>query len=330
MQSGLLDFKFIMPDEEQERVSRDGEIYDLIIIGGGPGGMTAAVYSARKQVKTLLISKDIGGQLLWTSDIENYMGYQYITGKELTEKFKSQMEQFPIVDIIVGDSVEKLEAQDDLFVATTTNSRKFLGKTVIIASGKRPRPMNVPGEKDLIGRGVSYCATCDAPLFAGKDVAVVGGGNSALTAVADLVKIASKIYVINISDRWQADAVLVEKAKESEKFIPLPAHRVIKITGEDSVAGITIESLETKEVTELQVQGVFIEIGLIPNSEFARDLVLLNERREIVVDCACQTSVPGVFGAGDVTTVPAKQISVAIGEGSKAALSAYEYLLMRA
>jgi alkyl hydroperoxide reductase subunit F len=317
-----------MPEEAQDRVSQSDERYDLLIIGGGPAGMTAAVYSARKQLNTLLISKELGGQLLWTSDVENYMGYQYITGRELTDKFRSQMEQFPIVDIIVGDSVEKLRREEDEFVAVTASGRDYMGKTVIIASGKRSRPLSVPGEQQLVGRGVSYCATCDAPLFKGKDVAVIGGGNSGLTAVIDLMSIASKIYVINIHSTWQADPIIIEKAKEAENFTPLLSHRVASIQGREAVTGITVESLETQETKHFPVQGVFIEIGLLPNSEFASDLVQLNERGEVMVDCGCRTNVPGVFGAGDVTTVPEKQIGVAIGEGSKAALSAYKYLLM--
>jgi alkyl hydroperoxide reductase subunit F len=328
MESSLLDLKLIMPDEAQDRVSQSGEPYDLLIIGGGPAGMTAAVYSARKQIKTLLLSEDVGGQLLWTSDIENYMGYQYITGRELTDKFKSQMEQFPIVDIIAGDSVKKLTQEDSQFLATTVRDRKYIGKTVIIASGKRSKPLNVPGEKELVGRGISYCATCDAPLFKDKDVAVIGGGNSGLTAVVDLMKIASKIYVVNINPMWQADPIIVEKAESAGNFFPLLSHRVIEIHGEDSVTGITVESLDSQESKELPVQGVFIEIGLLPNSEFAGELVQLNRWGEVIVDCGCRTNVPGVFGAGDVTTVPEKQISVAIGEGAKAALSAYRYLLM--
>ena len=328
MGSDLLDLKLIMPDEAQEQVSQSGEPYELLIIGGGPAGMTAAVYSARKQIKTLLVSEDLGGQLLWTSDIENYMGYQYITGRELTDKFKSQMEQFPIVDIIVGGSVEKLAREDNQFVAATASDRKYMGKTVIIASGKRSKPLNVPGERELVGRGVSYCATCDAPLFKGKDVAVIGGGNSGLTAVVDLIGIANKIYVVNRSSTWRADSIIVEKTKDAENVTPLLSHRVTSIQGENVVTGITVESLGTQESKELSVQGVFIEIGLLPNSEFASDLVQLNDRGEIMVDCGCNTNVPGAFGAGDVTSVPAKQISVAIGEGSKAALSAYKYLLM--
>jgi len=328
MGTGLLNLELIMPDEMQEQVSQSGEPYDLLIIGGGPAGMTAAVYSARKQLKTLLISKDLGGQLLLTSDIENYMGYQYISGRELTDKFKAQMEQFPIVDIVTGDSVEKLVDRGGEFLATTTNSREYTGKTAIIASGKRSRPLNVPGERELVGRGVSYCATCDAPLFKGKDVAIIGGGNSGLTAAIDLTGIANRIYVIDVNHTWQADPVLIEKTKGAENFTALLSHRVISIQGENTVTGITVESLETQESKEFPVQGVFVEIGLIPNSEFAGDLVQLNKWGEIIVDCSCRTNVPGVFGAGDVTTVPAKQISVAIGEGAKSALSVHRYLLM--
>ena len=328
IESSLLDLKLIMSDEAQSEVSKAGELYDLLIIGGGPAGMTAAVYSARKQIKTLLISETLGGQLLLTSDIQNYMGYQYITGSELTDKFRSQMEQFPIVDIIHGDTVSNLARRDDRFAATMASGKEYVCKTVIVASGKRYRPLSVPGEHELVGRGVSYCATCDAPLFAGKDVAVVGGGNSGLTAVVDLIEIANKIYVVNMSHEWQADPIIIGKTKDAENVTALLSHRVIRIRGENIVTGITVESLETKESKEFPVQGVFVEIGLIPNSEFVRDLVQLNVQGEIMVNCGCHTSVPGVFGAGDVTTVPEKQISVAIGEGAKAALSAYKHLLM--
>ncbi len=328
MGADLLDLEIIMPDDVQEKVSQSGEPYELLIVGGGPAGMTAAVYSARKQIKTLLISKDLGGQLLWTSDIENYMGYQYITGRELTDKFKSQMEQFPIVDIIVGDSVEKLTREGNLFVATTAGGRKYMGKTVIVATGKRYKPLGVPGEEKFVGRGISYCATCDAPLFAGKDVVVIGGGNSGFTAAADLVEIANKVYVVNRSSTWQADPILIDRVKDSEEFIPLLSHVVVEIKGDNVVTGVDVQSLGTKEIKHLPVQGVFIEIGLLPNSELVSGLVRLNNWSEIMVDCGCNTSIPGAFSAGDVTTVPEKQISVAIGEGSKAALSAYKYLLM--
>lgn len=323
----LLDLKLILPEEEQQRVSDSDTLYDIIIIGGGPAGMTSAVYAARKQLKTLLISKDIGGQLLWTSDIENYMGYQYISGKELTEKFRAQMEQFPIVDIILDKTIEKLQRKNGNFEVITSDLMAFNGKTVIIASGKRYRPMNVAGERELVGKGVSYCATCDAPLFAGKDVVVVGGGNSAFTAVIDLMKIANKIYIVNIMDNWQADSIMLEKTKGANNIIELLSHKVTAIYGEKFVTGVSIESAKTKEKKDINANGVFIEIGLLPNSDFAKELIMLNAQGEIIVDCSCQTNVNGVFAAGDVTTVPEKQISVAIGEGSKAALGAYKYLI---
>ena len=322
----LKDIGIILPGEAVE--GGEEGTYELIIIGAGPAGMTAVVYAARKKLKTLLVSKDLGGQPLLTSEIENYMGYQYVTGPELVAKFHEQVKQYPI-DILIGEEVEELSAGDRQFTVTTKGGKRFVGKAVIIASGKRSRELNVPGERELVGRGVSYCAVCDAPLFTGRDVAVIGGGNSALTAVADLIKIAAKIYLVNRFKALRADPILVEKAEASEKVVPFLGYAVEEILGEGRVRGIIIESRETGQAEELAVEGVFIEIGLIPNSEFTQGVVELNESGEIVVDCSCRTSVPGIFAAGDVTNVSEKQIIVAAGEGAKAALSAYRYLLER-
>lgn len=339
MLPGLIDLKVILPTKEEEKSIESSGPHELLIIGGGPAGMATALYSARKQVNALLLTKDIGGQVLLTADIENYMGYQYITGRELIEKFKEQIEQFPI-NILVGQEVEKLVAEVaktsgvategrryGQFTATTTEGKEFTSKAVIIASGKRSHPLNVPGEKELIGRGVSYCSTCDAPLFSEMDVAVIGGGNSALEAVIDLVKVANKIYVVNVAQSWQGDEILAEQVETAPNVTPFLGYQVMEIHGEHRVEGITIKSQDTGESINMPVQGVFIEIGLLPNSGFAKDLVEVNQAGEIIVDCACRTSVPGVFSAGDVTTVPEKQIIVAAGEGAKAALSAYQYLL---
>lgn len=315
----------ILPEEEKGAEVEEGP-YELLIIGAGPAGLTASVYAARKRLKVLLLSKDLGGQPLLTSEIENYMGYQYITGPELVAKFHEQVRQFPIA-MAIGEEAVRLAAEEAGFEVATRSGRAFIGKAVIIATGKRPRELGVPGERELLGRGVSYCAVCDAPLFAGREVAVIGGGNSALTAVADLIKIASKIYLIHRSLRLEADPILVERARASEKVFPLLGYIVKEILGEGRVRGMIIASRETGKAEQLPVEGVFIEIGLIPNSEFARGLVALNEEGEIIVDCACRTNVPGIFAAGDVTSVPEKQIIVAAGEGAKAALSAYNYLL---
>ena len=287
--------------------------------------MTAAVYAARKKLDILLITKDVGGQPLLTSGIENYMGYQYVTGPELMKKFEEQVKQFPIA-LLVNEKVANLTADDKGFIVSTATGKKFRSRSVIIASGKHPRPLNVPGEKEFVGRGVSYCATCDAPLFAGMDVAVVGGGNSALTAVIDLLKYARRIYLIEIMPTLTADPILIERARESDKAEFYLGHLVKEIRGTDRVENIVISSKDGGEDKTLSVSGVLVEIGLLPNSEFAKGLVRLNHLQEIVVDCECRTSVEGIFAAGDVTDVPEKQIVIACGEGSKACLSAFKYL----
>lgn len=328
----LRDIGVVLPDmieETEEKRAISGGPYELVIIGAGPAGMTASVYAARKKLNLLLVSKDLGGQPLVTSEIENYLGFQYVTGPELVARFHEQVRQYPI-DVLIGEEVEKLTAEGDGFMVTTQAGRSFVGRAVIIASGKRPRELNVPGERELVGRGVSYCAVCDAPLFAGKEVAVIGGGNSALTAVADFIKIASKIYVVDCSRSWKADPVLVDRARDSERVTFFQGYVVKAILGEERVKGIAIESRDTGEAEELPVGGVFVEIGLVPNSGFAQGVVELNETGEIVIDCNCRTSIPGVFAAGDVTDVPEKQIIIAAGDGAKAALSAYSYLLQLA
>ncbi len=322
-----MELDFILSKEEEGPAGKTELTYDLAIIGGGPAGMTAAVYAARKKLKTLLISKDLGGQVLSTTEVENYMGYQYIEGRQLMDKFKEQMRHFPI-DQEIGEEIEKLDKEEKIFSLLTRTGKKFRAKTVIIASGKRSRSLNVPGEKKLVGRGISYCSICDAPFFEGKEVAVIGGGNSAFEAALDLVKIVSRIYLIDIASSWRADPILVEQMKkENEKVTFFPAHKITEMKGKDKLEGITIEGLNRKETKHLPVQGLFIEIGLIPNSEFARSLVELNQIGEIVVDCSNHTSIPGLFAAGDVSSVPEKQIIIAAGEGAKATLIAHQYLV---
>jgi len=321
-----MELDFILSKEEEKPTGKTELIYDLVIIGGGPAGMTAAVYAARKRLKTLLITKDLGGQVLWTAEVENYMGYHYIEGRQLVDKFKEQVRHFPI-DQEIGEEVEKLSKEEEIFSILTRGGKKFRGKTVIIASGKKSRSLNVSGEKRLIGRGVSYCSICDAPFFEGKEVAVIGGGNSAFEAALDLVKIAPKIYLVDIASSWSADPVLLEQIEKEKKVTSFPRHKVKEIKGDDRVESITIEALDGGQIKSLSAEGVFIEIGLVPNSEFAASLVKLNQADEIVVDCSNHTSIPGLFAAGDVSSVPEKQIIIAAGEGAKATLTAYQYLL---
>ena len=286
--------------------------------------MTAAVYAARKKLSTLLISKDIGGQVNWTSGIENYMGYQFIEGAELIHKFEEQVKQFPL-DMKVGESVFSLSRNDGMFEVRTDKGEIYQSKAVIIASGKRPRQLNVPGEERLRGRGVTYCASCDGPLFSGMKVAVIGGGNSALEAVDDMLKVAEHVYMISLTP-LTGDSILIDRVKAEGNLTIFPEHEVVEITGDKFVNGIKIRGLKNKVAQILHVSGVFVEIGLIPNSNLAEGIVAQNQYGEIVVNCDNETNVPGLFAAGDVTTIPDKQIVIAAGEGAKAALRANHYL----
>jgi alkyl hydroperoxide reductase subunit F len=295
---------------------------DLVVIGAGPAGITASVYAARKKIDFLVITKDIGGQTAWSGDIENYTGYQFITGPELTAKFEEHMRQYNIT-VKENEEVKEVKKIDNI-ISVISDKAGYEAKTVIIASGKRTRELNVPGEKEFKNRGLTYCATCDAPLFAGKTVAVIGGGNSALDAAIQLIKIAKRIYIINNTLALGGDEIMREEAQKSNIVTVLNNSRVIAIIGDKFVEGIKIER-EKKEET-LAVQGVFVEIGLIPNSLIAPDLEK-NQLGEIKVNRQNETNIAGIFAAGDVTDVPEKQIIIAAGEGSKVCLSAFRYLV---
>jgi len=300
-------------------------LYDVIIIGGGPAGLSAAVYAARKVLKTLLVSKDIGGQVAWTYDVDNYLGFSQVDTADLIAKFEEHVEKYG-VEKLVGVGVKALELTGKIKKVITSDGKTFHTKTVIVATGKRPRPLNVPGEKELIGMGVTYCSTCDAPLFADLDVAVMGGGNSALEAVIDLMKVARKVYMV-CSTFPKGDAILRDRVTSSPKVEIFTRSKILGITGESAVEGIEIESLETGKSKKLNVRGVIVEIGLLPNSELVLDTVETNRIGEIIIDSRCSTGVAGIFACGDVTDVPYKQVIVAAGEGAKAALSAYDYII---
>lgn len=294
---------------------------DLIIIGAGPAGITAAVYAARKKMNLLVITMDIGGQTAWSGDIENYTGYQFVSGPGLVSKFEEHMRQY---EIPVKESERVLGlAKKDKTIYIKTDKGEYSAKTVIIASGKRSRELGVPGEKEFKNKGLTYCATCDGPLFSGKDVAVIGGGNSALDAALQLMSIAKHVYIINIAPGFTGDPIMQEKVKASDKVTIFNNSKVTAVVGDKMVAGINIKREDKEE--ELSVQGIFVEIGLVPNSGFAKTLDR-NERAEIKVDNYNHTSLPGVFAAGDVTDVPEKQIIIAAGEGAKATLGAFRYL----
>jgi len=304
------------------------ELYDVLIIGGGPAGLTAAVYTARKSLKTALVADELGGQPMKTGGIENYMGFQYVTGPELMAKFEEQTKHYP-VDVIPGEKIARLENQDGVKVAVARSGAVFRARAVIIATGKRSRLLNVPGEAEYAGRGVSYCSTCDGPVFAGKPVMVVGGGNSALQAALELSAICPSVQLVSLTT-LSGDEILSGKVLAEDRICKHLLWQPVEIKGdEEGVRSVVIASADGKDTRELEVNGVFIEAGLFPNSSFAVDLVRLNRDGEIIVDCEARTGLDGVFAAGDVTQVRDKQIVVAAGEGAKAALSAYDYLISK-
>jgi alkyl hydroperoxide reductase subunit F len=301
-------------------------MYDLVIIGGGPAAMTAAIYAARKVLKTLLIAKEQGGQLLLTPAIHNWPGALKIGGFELAESFRKHVEHYG-VEQRLGVGVVGISRKGSGFELLTTAGETVIAQAVLIATGGRPKLLGVSGEKEFTGLGVSYCATCDGPLYKGKRVAVIGGGNSAFGGAIDLLPLAMEIYIVDIADRWFADPLLQQQVLGAEKARVYQEHKVVEIKGDRFVKGLVIESSKSGQREELAVEGVFVEIGNVPNTEFLRDFLKLNERGEIVFDGACRTSVSGVFAAGDVVAGLDKQIIIAAGQGAQAALSAYRYLV---
>jgi alkyl hydroperoxide reductase subunit F len=299
-------------------------MYEIIIIGGGPAGMAAAVYAARKRLNTLLITGDIGGQVNWTAGVENYLGYQFIEGYELISKFQQQVDQFPIEQKI-GLKVKQVKKIDGGFEIIAESGEIFQSKVVLLATGKRPRRLNVEGEMELTGRGVTYCATCDGPVFNGQRVAVIGGGNSAIEAALDMVKIAEYVDMVSVAP-LTGDPIMIEKLTAAKNLTIFTEFQTEKIFGQGLAKGIVIRDLKTGISQPLDVTGVFVEIGLVPNSDLVKDLVKLNENGEVPVNCSCETEIPGLYAAGDVTTVPEKQIVIAAGEGAKASLQAHRYL----
>jgi len=302
--------------------------YDLLILGGGPAAMSAAVYAARKMMNLAIITKDFGGQVRETSEVENWLGFQSINAKDLADSFEEHVKSFDIA-VNLGTAITEVNKEAEIFKALADDGRIYSSRSLILTTGKRHRALNVPGEKELVGRGVAYCATCDAPFFKGKRVIVAGGGNSAFTTAMDLLKVGADVILVNFIKGWQADEALQERVKQADRVSLLDYHQVVRIEGKDRVAAVVVKNRENEKEEKLDANGVFVEIGLLPNNDSFKNLVELNEQGEVIVDCSCKTSVEGLFGAGDVTTVPHKQIVIAAGEGAKAALSAYNYLISK-
>jgi NADH-dependent peroxiredoxin subunit F len=300
-------------------------VYDLIIVGAGPAGITAAIYAARKKMKTLVITEMIGGQAAWSSSISNYPGYQFISGPDLSQKFEEHVKSFDI-EVLMGTSAVSIENKGGCF-DVKTDSEKFSSRAVILSTGRYPRLLGIKGEERLKHKGVSYCATCDGPFYKNKNVAVIGGGNAALDAVLQLTKIAKKVYLIHIREKLEADAVVVEKARSSDKVEIFYNAEAREILGDEFVQRLVV-SVNGNEKT-LDVDGIFVEIGSIPVKipiRSGNDEIKRNQNGEIIINSRCETSIPGLFAAGDATDAPERQIIVAAGYGAVAALSAFKYL----
>jgi len=297
-------------------------MYDLLIIGGGPAGITAAIYAARKQMKFAIIYKEIGGEVAKTTYIENYTGYKNISGAELTQIFEEHMNVFK--PEIIDEEVLAVE-KNGIFFQVKTQKQVMESKTLLITTGANPKKLNIPGENEYAGKGVSWCATCDGPLFAGKDVAIIGAGNTGLTTTLQMVDIARKVYLINKNPSIKADEIMVNKAKQSPKLEIVPEAMTVSINGSRFVESVTVR-LKDGTTRTMPVGGIFINIGYAPNTTCLNGLVKLTPFGDIIVDEKNMTSVPGIFAAGDVTNAPYKQIIIAAAAGANAVLGVYDYL----
>jgi alkyl hydroperoxide reductase subunit F len=298
--------------------------YDIIIVGAGPAGITSAIYLARKKLDILVLTENIGGQAALSSTIDNWVGYKLITGPELVKKFEEHMKAFKVVQAF-GKATEIGKAKDLFFVRT--DEKTYFAKSLILTAGKRPIPLNIPGEKKYMAKGVTYCAICDSPVFRNLPVVVVGGGNSALDAILQLSSFTKKIYVVNNGQSLGGEELMRDRVSKLPYVKVFNGSRLSAIKGDKFVKSVDVENRATKEKFSLNVRGVFVEIGLFPGTEIIlpKD-IKLNTKKEVITDKSCRTSVEGIFAAGDITDVGYKQIIIAAGEGAVAALSAYDYL----
>ena len=296
--------------------------YDVIIVGGGPAGLTAGIYTARRSLKTLIITKDIGGQISLTKSIENYPGFLEIDGVTLAQKMLEQAQKSG-AELFLGE-VAKLEKIDSGFLLETVDNRKYEAKSLILAFGLTPRNLDVPGEKEFTGRGVAYCATCDGPLYKGKNVVVVGGGNSAMDAAEYLSKIANKVFLLSRNAELRGEAILMERVTNDPKIEVIYSAETKAIKGSSKIESLVYQAGGQEK--EILVDGVFVEVGYIAKADWVKDILDLTERREIKISHDCETNVPGIFAAGDITQITYKQAVISAGEGAKAALQAYKYL----
>lgn len=316
-----LEEKFGSREEDEPTEAKE---YDLLVIGGGPAGAASAIYSARKGIKVGVIAQRIGGQVKETTGIENLISIISTTGEKLANDLKLHMQDYDM-DIFDSRTLDSVELKESVKTVRTKGGEVFKAPQVVIATGARWRRMNVPGEDEYIGHGIGFCVHCDGPFFKGKDVAVVGGGNSGIEAAIDLAKICNHVDVFEFLDTLKADTVLQDKARSLPNVTIHLSQQVMKVTGDGKILdGLDVKDRITGEVKHYKENGIFVQIGLQPNSEVFVPQLAANGRGEIIVDAFCRTDVPGVYAAGDVSSVPYKQIIIAMGEGAKAALSAFD------
>jgi len=293
-------------------------MYDAIIIGAGMAGMTAGIYAKRRELKTLIIASELGGQMAKNLDIENWPGEDHISGAELAQKMQKQLQKFAAE--FKFEFVTKIVQNNNRFTVKTS-SNSYNAKSIILAFGKTPRKLGIPGEDKFIGKGISYCVTCDGPIFRGKDVAIIGGGNSALDAALVMSKIATKVYLIHRSAEFRADELIIDKVKKSENIEIITSANVIEAIGDQTLQQIKLDNSKT-----LDISAMFVEIGSIVDDTIVHDLVKTDDKKQIITDDNQMTSIAGIFAAGDLSDSPYKQLVVAAGEGATAALSAYKFL----
>jgi len=314
-------------------------LYDVIIIGGGPAAVGAAVYTARKKLKTLVITESFGGQSIVSDDIQNWIGEPHISGFDLAQKLEAHIRAYPdVVDVKMPERVAGVKNAKCLngtricdFEVKTDQGNVYEGKTIILAAGARRRKLGIPGEEKFNGKGVAYCSTCDAPVFADKKVAVVGGGNAGLEAVQDLFPYAAEIYLLEYGETLKGDPVTQEEIKKNPKLKQIILNaQTLEVIGDKMMTGLKYKDRKTGEEKELQLDGVFVEIGSVPNSEMVKGLVELDKWGQIIIDSKhASTTHAGIFAAGDITDDPYKQNNISVGDAVKAALAAYAYLLQR-
>lgn len=301
-------------------------MYDLIIIGGGPGGVSAGIYASRKKLNTAIIADSFGGQSVVSADIQNWIGSKSLSGLSLADALESHLRSQGGIEIIDNDRVVSAEKIANGFRVSTKNGKKLETRTILAASGSRHRRLGIPGEDRLDGKGVVWCSTCDAPLFSGKNVVVIGAGNAGLEAVRDCLVYASKIYLMVRGDSIKGDAQTLEEVKKSPKVEIIYQSEAKEVLGGAFVSGLKYSDKKDNSEKELKVEGVFVEIGAVPNSDFLGDLVKKNEFNAVLTDRFQRTSLPGIWAAGDVSDFPYRQNNISAGDAIKAVLDINDYL----